>query len=106
MSTTIPFRFADFEHEARSLGCEEVAEKTWPADTVLETHSHPYHVIALVVRGEMWLETGEGASRQTRHLGPGERFELGRNRPHAERYGAQGATYWVGRRHGEGRTIW
>lgn len=44
--------------------------------------------------GEMWL-TVEGS---TRHLLPGDRFELAAGVLHAERYGPQGATYWVARR--------
>jgi quercetin dioxygenase-like cupin family protein len=51
-------------------------------------------VQALVVRGEFWLTVGE----QTRHLRAGDAFELQRGIPHAERYGPQGATYWVARR--------
>ena len=31
-------------------------------------------------------------------LRPGESFEVRRDQPHAERYGAQGATCWVARR--------
>jgi hypothetical protein len=42
----------------------------------------------------MWLSC-EG---HTRHLLPGDRFKLQRDVPHAERYGPQGATYWVARR--------
>ena len=46
------------------------------------------------VQGEMWLTCGD----RTRHLRPGDRFELARDVPHAERYGTEGATYWVARR--------
>jgi hypothetical protein len=45
----------------------------------------------------MWLTVGE----QERHLLPGDEFTLDRDVPHAERYGKDGATYWVARRHGE-----
>jgi len=41
----------------------------------------------------MWL-TVDGV---TQHLQPGDRFDLPAGRPHAERYGPQGATYWVAR---------
>jgi quercetin dioxygenase-like cupin family protein len=51
-------------------------------------------VKALVLRGELWL-TVDG---DTRHLRPGDRFALDRDVPHAERYGAEGAAYWVARR--------
>jgi quercetin dioxygenase-like cupin family protein len=45
----------------------------------------------------MWLTIGE----QTRHLSPGDRFQIACNEPHAERYGPQGATFWVARRHAD-----
>ena len=32
------------------------------------------------------------------HLLPGDAFALERDVPHIERYGAEGATYWVARR--------
>ena len=48
----------------------------------------------VVVRGEMWLTVGGS----TRHLLPGGTFELSVDVPHAERYGPEGATYWVARR--------
>jgi len=86
--------FQDFERQARSEGFDEVVERNWPADTVLATHTHPFSVKAVVVQGEMWLTVGES----TQHLLPGGTFELPSDVPHAERYGAQGATYWVARR--------
>jgi hypothetical protein len=84
-----------FEAAARHEGYDEVAERIWPANVVVETHEHPFAVKALVVAGEMWLTEGS----TTRHLLPGDRFELARAAPHAERYGAEGATYWAARRH-------
>ena len=86
--------FHDFEQQARKEGFDEVLERDWPAGTVLDTHTHPFAVQALVVRGEMWLTVGES----TRHLRPGDTFELGSEVPHAEKYGGEGATYWVARR--------
>jgi hypothetical protein len=83
-----------FEADARTLGFSEVLERNWPPDTVLERHTHPFDVKALVVRGEMWLTVGD----HTRHLVPGDAFELDRNVPHSERYGSEGAAYWVARR--------
>jgi hypothetical protein len=35
---------------------------------------------------------------RTEHLLPGGTFELPANLPHSERYGAEGAIYWVARR--------
>lgn len=91
--------FETYAAAARALGFDEVLERRWPADTVLDTHTHPFAVQARVVQGEMWLTVGE----QTRHLSPGDEFELERDVPHAERYGNEGATYWVARRNRPGR---
>ena len=85
--------FTDFEAAERARGCSEVVVRSWDPDTVLDTHSHPFRARALVVEGEMWL-TMEGA---TRHLRSGDRFDVALGRPHSERYGPQGATYWVAR---------
>ena len=86
--------FAEFEAAARARGFDEVLERQWAADTVLDTHTHAFSVEALVVQGEMWLTCGE----RTQHLTTGSRFVLDAHVPHAERYGAEGATYWVARR--------
>ena len=86
--------FAAFEAAARADGFDEVLERQWPADAVLDTHTHDFAVRALLTRGELWLTCGG----QTRHLQAGDRFSLEREMPHAERYGAAGATYWVARR--------
>jgi quercetin dioxygenase-like cupin family protein len=85
--------FAEFEAAERAQGCSEVISRSWKPDTVLEEHTHPFGARALVVQGEMWLAT----AGETRHLRPGDRFELAAGVPHAERYGAEGATYWVAR---------
>jgi hypothetical protein len=86
--------FPGFESEARAQGFDEVLERHWPAGTVLDEHVHPFDAKALVVQGEMWLRVGD----HTRHLQAGDRFDVGRDVPHAERYGSEGATYWVARR--------
>ncbi|MCU0763702.1 MAG: cupin domain-containing protein [Hydrogenophaga sp.] len=88
--------FSDFRAQALAEGFDEALERVWAPGTVLDTHTHPFGASALVVQGEMWL-TAQG---NTRHLVPGDRFALDRNEPHAERYGTEGATYWVARRNG------
>ena len=88
--------FETFGAEARAQGFDEVLERKWPPSTVLESHRHPFALRALVVAGEMWLTVGD----DVRHLLPGDTFALDRDVPHAERYGAEGATYWVARRAG------
>ena len=87
--------FSEFEAAARREGYDEIVPRDWPAGAVLETHEHPFAVKAIVVAGEMWLTHGG----KTQHLQAGDRFELDEGVPHAERYGAAGATYWAARRH-------
>ena len=95
MSTTT---FAQFESSAKADGFDEVLERRWGPDAVVGVHTHPFAVKALMVEGELWL-TVDGA---TRHLRGGDRFQLPRDVPHAERYGSEGALFWVARRRGEG----
>lgn len=97
MPAALP-RFEEFESAARAAGFDEVLVRDWAPDTVVEDHGHPFVADALVVRGEMWLTV----AGSTRHLLPGDRFTLARDERHAERYGAEGATYWVARRNGAG----
>ena len=87
--------FADFEAASRAEGFDEVVERHWDANEVLEPHRHPFGVKALMVAGEMWLMRDE----KTQHLRPGDAFEIPRNALHSERYGPDGATFWVARRH-------
>jgi hypothetical protein len=86
--------FDQFAAAAKTAGFDEVLERQWAADTVLDTHTHPFDVKAQVVAGEFWLTLDE----QTRHLQVGDEFTLARDIPHAERYGPNGATYWVARK--------
>jgi quercetin dioxygenase-like cupin family protein len=90
--------FQEFEATAHAQGYAEVISREWPPLTVLDTHSHPFDAKALVVSGELWLTVGSGTDKQTQHITAGQRFELTRNIPHDERYGPEGATYWVARR--------
>lgn len=86
--------FQQFEAQARSEGFDDVLERQWQPNLELEPHEHPFVAKALVVQGEMWLTVDD----KTRHLHPGDRFELAHGTPHSERYGSEGATYWVARR--------
>lgn len=86
--------FDEFQEKSLAAGFDEVLEREWAPHTVLDTHTHPFAVNAVVTRGEMWL-TVHG---QTQHLLPGSRFTLERDVPHDERYGPEGAAYWVARK--------
>ena len=74
---------------------DDGSARDWPANAGVALHEHAFAVKALVVAGEMWLTEGDA----TRHLRPGDTFQLAAAAPHAERYGAAGATYWAARRH-------
>jgi quercetin dioxygenase-like cupin family protein len=87
--------FESFKRDAQAQGFDEVVERSWPPSTVLATHTHPFAVKGVVVQGEMWLTVAD----DVRHLRPGDTFAIDREVEHAERYGEQGATYWVARRH-------
>lgn len=86
--------FETFKTAAMGAGFDEVVERNWAPDTVLDTHTHPFDVKARVVAGQMWLSVGS----QTRYLTAGDEFALERDIAHAERYGPEGATYWVARK--------
>lgn len=88
--------FETFRLQALMEGYDEALEREWPPLALQDMHSHPFAAKAVVVRGEMWLTVGD----LTRQLRPGDTFELEADVPHAERYGAEGATYWVARRKG------
>lgn len=90
--------FGAFEAEALAEGFDEVLERVWAPGTVLAEHTHPFAVKAVLVQGEMHLEVGA----ETQHLRPGDRFSLPAGLPHAERYGPEGAIYWVARRNPAG----
>lgn len=89
-----PESFQAFEAQALMQGFDAALCRDWAPDTQVATHAHPFAVKAVMVQGELWL-TLEG---RTRHLTPGDWFELAAEVPHEERYGPQGATYWVARR--------
>ena len=93
MSEPLP-TFEQFERDARADGADEVLVREWAPGQVVATHSHPFDADAIVVQGEMWLTSGD----ETLHLLLGGTFALAAGTPHAERYGPEGATYWVARR--------
>jgi hypothetical protein len=86
--------FAAFEADALAAGFDEVLQRHWAPGSVIASHSHDFSVEAVITEGEMWLAC-EG---QTRHLVAGSTFSLAAGVPHTERYGPEGATYWVARR--------
>jgi tRNA pseudouridine32 synthase/23S rRNA pseudouridine746 synthase len=91
--------FETFKQQALAEGFDEVLERTWEPNTVLETHTHPFAVKARVTAGQLWLScTGADGTPQKRYLTPGDEFSLANSEPHAEHYGPEGASYWVARK--------
>ncbi len=86
--------FEEFKQTSLAAGFDEVIARDWAPHTVLDTHTHPFGVHAILTRGEMWLTI----NGHTQHLLPGSMFQLDRDVPHDERYGAEGAAYWVARK--------
>ena len=86
--------FNEFREQALGRGFDEALERVWKPGTVLESHTHDFEADALVVQGEMWL----GENGVERRLVPGDTFHLPAGTPHTERYGDEGATYWVARK--------
>lgn len=87
--------FQQYEADALAKGYDVVIERKWSADEVVDVHTHPFGVKALVVQGEMWLSFGG----ITRHFCPGDQFELAAGVAHAECYGPEGTTFWAARRY-------
>jgi quercetin dioxygenase-like cupin family protein len=87
--------FEAFESAARAQGFDEVLVREWAPGQKLDTHTHPFEVQALVVRGELALT----CAGHTRRIVAGQGFELPFEVPHSEHYGPEGATFWVARRH-------
>jgi hypothetical protein len=86
--------FKAYEDQALALGYDAVVDREWAPDTVVDEHTHPFAARAVVIEGQMWLSV----AGHTRHLLPGDTFELDALVPHSERYGPEGARYWVARK--------
>lgn len=89
MTTT----FEEFTAVSMNEGFDEVLVREWEPNRVVQTHTHPFDVSALVVRGEFQLTVGD----QVTLLKAGDPFRLARNIEHVEHYGPEGATVWVAR---------
>jgi quercetin dioxygenase-like cupin family protein len=87
--------FQQFRADALASGFDEVLVREWKPGTIVPDHTHEFDISVIVMEGELWLTAG-GAERR---LGPGDTFELGAGTAHAERYGPQGAVFWVARKH-------
>ncbi len=88
------FHFGDFTLDALARGFDDTVVRRQPANTATGPHAHAFDVDAVLADGEMWLT----CRRRTLHLLPGDNFSLAAGTRHSERYGPDGATYWVARK--------
>ena len=51
--------FDAFTAQSLDEGFDEVLVREWPADTVLDTHTHPFDASVHVVRGNYSLTVGD-----------------------------------------------
>jgi quercetin dioxygenase-like cupin family protein len=85
---------AEFTAQAMDDGFDEIIQRDWAANLVIEKHTHPFDARVQVVSGQVTLELASGT--QTFETGQG--FFIARGTEHAEQYGAHGATFWVARK--------
>ncbi|MFM8466795.1 MAG: cupin domain-containing protein [Oxalobacteraceae bacterium] len=87
--------FDQFRSLMLAAGYDEVIERTWPAQTRLEDHTHPFEANGIVVHGVMNLQvTGESP----RTLRPGDTYHVLAGVMHAETYEDEATTVWAARK--------
>ncbi len=86
---------AEFEADALRAGFDDVLVRDWSSNHAMGEHAHDYAIKALVVRGDLWVQGAHGMQR----CQAGESFVLDPGELHSEGAGAQGAQFWVARRH-------
>ncbi|MEY3550193.1 MAG: hypothetical protein RL520_861 [Pseudomonadota bacterium] len=91
--TSMVQTFEEFTARSVEEGFDEVLVREWQPNLSIDTHTHPFDVSAFVQRGELVLTVGDKAIT----LKAGDPFRLGRDIPHVEHYGPEGATVWVAR---------
>ena len=84
-----------FKRQLIADGYLEIVEKTMEPGLVIEAHSHPYDVRALVMAGTAKIAC---SGEPEREYGPGDVLEVAAGREHTEHYGPDGYTFLVGRR--------
>ena len=83
-----------FKAGLRARGYETFLTREWAPGLINDTHSHEFSAAALVLDGEIRIETAE----ETCICRPGDTFELGAGIPHKEIIGPQGVKFLVGRK--------
>ena len=86
---------AAFAKQLADEGFDEVLTVSRPASVQLGAHAHDFEVKALVTQGEVTL----GVAGQLSTYRVGEVFTMAKLCEHTERYGDDGVSYVVGRKH-------
>ena len=84
----------DFRRMLSAEGFGTVVLVTYEANGGRDLHEHPFESKALVLSGELDIDT-DGT---TTPYGVGDVFHLRHSQPHVERYGSAGLNYLVGRK--------
>ena len=92
---TAQISFAQFEKVMLAAGYNQVLQRIWEPDQMLEEHTHPFEVNAMVVQGEVLLTIKE---EKPRRIVAGESFSLSAHTTHSEQYGPEGAIFWAPRK--------
>ena len=85
-----------FAKQLADEGFDEILTKSMPAGQQVGAHTHDFEVKALVTQGEVTL----GVAGKLSTYGVGEVFKMAKLCEHTERYGDDGVSYVVGRKHG------
>lgn len=93
--------FDQFRLLMLAAGYDEVIERTWPPQTRLEAHSHPFEANGIVISGVMNLRM---AGESPRTLRSGDTYHVLAGVMHAETYGDEGATVWAARKNNDNQT--
>jgi quercetin dioxygenase-like cupin family protein len=84
----------EFTAQAMDDGFEEIIQREWAPNLVIEKHTHAFDARVQVMVGQVTLDLADGA--QT--FEAGQSFYIARGTEHAEQYGPEGATFWVARK--------
>ncbi|MDD0808911.1 cupin [Curvibacter sp. RS43] len=87
---------AEFNADLATRGFTEVSTVQREAGGQMDEHTHAFEARALILEGDITIETQSGSQRYQ----PGDIFHLQHEEPHAETYGPQGVRYRVGRKPG------
>lgn len=83
-----------FRADLATRGYETFVTREWEPGLVNDTHTHDFTAAALVLDGEIRIET----ESETCVCRAGDTFELAAGIPHKEIIGPQGVTFLVGRK--------